>query len=247
VCNTVQSGTYRSDRGPVCAVHRYTLVYHVNFNLIIGMMDLNEDLEMVQSPQKLKLTFFLFWHGIMLFDTQEPSYVMLGIEKHEEAPPAPQQPVSPMGEACSRMDLTAIHQILVMTHYRDDEVTNEISFQEWTQQMKDMLEARKRGDFAFRDKDFKTAIECYSQFIDVGTMISPTVYARRSLCHLMCDQADAALRDAMQAQCLYPDWPTAFYMQAVALAKLNMQGDSLDMLQEATTLEEKRQKSGRGP
>lgn len=63
----------------------------------------------------------------------------------------------------------------------------------------------------------------------------------------MCDQADAALRDAMQAQCLYPDWPTAFYMQAVALAKLNMQSDSLDMLQEATMLEEKRQKSGRGP
>lgn len=87
----------------------------------------------------------------------------------------------------------------------------------------------------------------YLQFIDVGTMFSPTVYARRSLCHLMCDQADAALRDAMQAQCLYPDWPTAFYMQAVALAKLNMQGDSLDMLQEATALEEKRQKSGRGP
>lgn len=29
--------------------------------------------------------------------------------------------------------------------------------------MRDMLDARKRGDFAFRDKDFKTAIECYSQ------------------------------------------------------------------------------------
>lgn len=77
-------------------------------------------------------------------------------------------------------------------------------------------------------------------------MISPTVYARRSLCHLMNDQPDAALRDAMQAQCLYPDWPTAFYMQAVALAKLNMQGDSQDMLQEAATLEEKRQKNTRG-
>jgi hypothetical protein len=31
-----------------------------------------------------------------------------------------------MGEACSRMDLTAIHQILVMTHYKDDEGTNEV-------------------------------------------------------------------------------------------------------------------------
>ncbi|KAI4336715.1 hypothetical protein L6164_015207 [Bauhinia variegata] len=175
-----------------------------------------------------------------------PSHVMLGIPKHEEAPPTPQHPLSPMGDACSRMDLTAIHQILVMTHYRDDEGTNELSFQEWTQQMRDMLEARKRGDLAFRDKDFKTAIDCYSQFIDVGTMVSPTVYARRSLCHLLCDQPDAALRDAMQAQCVYPDWSTAFYMQAVALSKLNMHKDATDMLNEAAALEEKRQRGGRG-
>ncbi|RRT69110.1 hypothetical protein GW17_00004889 [Ensete ventricosum] len=148
---------------------------------------------------------------------------MLGIQKLEEAPATPLHPLSPMGEACSRMDLTAIHQILVMTHYRDDEGTNE---------MRDILDARKRGDFAFRDKDFKTAIECYSQV---------------PLCHLMCDQPDAALRDAMQAQCVYPDWPTAFYMQAAALAKLDMQSDAADMLHEATMLEEKRQKGGKGP
>ncbi|WOL16807.1 putative serine/threonine-protein kinase [Canna indica] len=175
-----------------------------------------------------------------------PSYVMLGIQKPKEALETPQHQLSPMGEACSRMDLTAIHQILVMTHYRDDERTNELSFQEWTQQMRDILDARKKGDFAFRDKDFKTAIECYSQFLDVGAMVSPTVYARRSLCHLMCDQPDAALRDAMQAQCVYPDWPTAFYMQAVALGKLNMQSDAMDMLHEASLLEEKRQKGGKG-
>lgn len=29
--------------------------------------------------------------------------------------------------------------------------------------MKDMLDARKRGDLAFRDKDFKSAIDSYSQ------------------------------------------------------------------------------------
>lgn len=51
---------------------------------------------------------------------------MLGISKQEEAPPTPQRHLSPMGEACSRMDLTAIHQILVMTHYKDDEGTNEV-------------------------------------------------------------------------------------------------------------------------
>ena len=57
----------------------------------------------------------------------------------------------------------------------------------------------------------------------------------------MSDHPDAALRDAMQAQCVYPDWPTAFYMQAVALSKLNMQSDAMDMLNEASQLEEKRQ------
>ncbi|KAE9456871.1 hypothetical protein C3L33_11234, partial [Rhododendron williamsianum] len=175
-----------------------------------------------------------------------PSYVMLGIPKGEEAPPTPQNSLSPMGDACTRMDLTAIHQILVMTHYKDDEGTNELSFQEWTQQMRDMLEARKRGDLAFRDKDFKAAIDWYSQFIDVGTMVSPTVLARRSLCYLLNDQPDAALRDAMQAQCVYPDWSTAFYMQAVALAKLDMHKDAADMLSEAASLEDKKQRGGRG-
>ncbi|CAL0326970.1 unnamed protein product [Lupinus luteus] len=174
-----------------------------------------------------------------------PSHVMLGIPKHEDTPPTPQHPLSSFGDACSRLDLTAIHEILLMTHYRDDEGTNELSFQEWTQQMRDMLEARKRGDLAFRDKDFKTSIECYSQFIDGGSMVSPTVYARISLCFLFCDQPDAALRDAMQAQCVYPDWPTAFYMQSVALSKLNMTQDASDMLSEAAALEKKRQQ-GKG-
>ena len=39
----------------------------------------------------------------------------------------------------------------------------QLSFQEWTQQMRDMLDARKRGNSAFKDKDFKAAIDCYSQ------------------------------------------------------------------------------------
>lgn len=38
----------------------------------------------------------------------------------------------------------------------------QLSFQEWTQQIRDMLEARKRGDMAFRDKDFKGAIDGYT-------------------------------------------------------------------------------------
>ena len=38
-----------------------------------------------------------------------------------------------------------------------------LSFQEWTQQVQDMLNTKKFGDIAFRDKDFKNAIEYYSK------------------------------------------------------------------------------------
>lgn len=68
----------------------------------------------------------------------------------------------------------------------------------------------------------------------------PSVYARRSLCYLFCNQPDRALRDGMHAQAVFPDWPTAFYLQSVALAKLNMITDSADILKEAALLEAKR-------
>ena len=63
-----------------------------------------------------------------VLDIQVASLVMLGVSKQEDAQATatPQRPLSPMGEACSRMDLTAIHQLLVMTHYREDEGTNEV-------------------------------------------------------------------------------------------------------------------------
>ncbi|KAI5353602.1 hypothetical protein L3X38_006496 [Prunus dulcis] len=147
-----------------------------------------------------------------------PSYAMLGIPKHEEAPPTPQHPLSAMGDACSRMDLTAIHQILLMTHYKDDEGTIEIS----------------NG--------------LYSQFIMWGPWflrlsMHEEVYAISFVINQM-------LPSEMQcrAQCVYPDWSTAFYMQAVALAQARYaQGKQLIWLEsEAATLEEKRQRGGRG-
>lgn len=115
----------------------------------------------------------------------------------------------------------------------------QLSFQVWTKQVQDMLNARKRGDLAFGEKDFKTAIDCYTQFVDVGTMISPTVFARRSLANLMIDQAEPALRDAMQAQYVLPDLPTAYFMQSIALTKLGMLTDAKDMLNEGSLLYKK--------
>ncbi|AEE32609.1 unnamed protein product [Arabidopsis thaliana] len=167
-----------------------------------------------------------------------PSYTMLGISKLEKL--EMEHPKSLIYDACHQMDLAALHQILEAMEYKEDEVTCELSFQQWAQQIKDVCNTRQQGDSAFRNKHFESAIDKYTQFIEIGIMISPTVYARRSMCYLFCDQPDAALRDAMQAQCVYSDWPTAFYLQAVALSKLNMVEDSATMLKEALILEDKR-------
>lgn len=50
----------------------------------------------------------------------------MGIQKGDTPPPLP---LSPLGEAISRNDLTAVHEILVKTGYKDDEGTdNEVHF-----------------------------------------------------------------------------------------------------------------------
>ena len=58
---------------------------------------------------------------------QVPSYMLMGIQK-EDAVELP-LPLSPLAEAISRNDLTAVHEILVKTGYKDDEGTdNEVLF-----------------------------------------------------------------------------------------------------------------------
>ncbi|KAL6203333.1 hypothetical protein ACLB2K_027033 [Fragaria x ananassa] len=173
---------------------------------------------------------------------QVPSYILLGIPHGNK--PANQASLSPLGDACSRLDLTAIHEILEKVAYKDDEgVANDLSFQMWTNQIQETLNSKKHGDTAFRAKDFATAIESYTEFIDGGTMISPTVFARRCLCYLMNDMAQEALGDAMQALVINPEWPTAFYLQAAALKSLGMENDAQETLKDGSSLEEKKDKN----
>lgn len=39
----------------------------------------------------------------------------------------------------------------------------QLSFQVWTDQIQETLNAKKQGDAAFKGKDFVTAVECYTQ------------------------------------------------------------------------------------
>ncbi|KAL0793978.1 hypothetical protein Bca101_065355 [Brassica carinata] len=169
-------------------------------------------------------------------DLETPSHQLMGIPSS-----ASTTPLSPLGEACLRTDLTAIHEILEKLGYKDDEgAATELSFQMWTNQMQDSLNFKKKGDVAFRHKDFANAAECYSQFIEGGTMVSPTVYARRSLCYLMNEMPQEALNDAMQAQVISPAWHIASYLQAVALSALGQENEAHAALKDGSMLESKR-------
>lgn len=172
------------------------------------------------------------------------SHVLMGLPKASTVFPTM---LSSLGKACARMDLTAVHDILLKTGYKDEEgAENELSFQEWTQQVQEMLNTKKFGDIAFRDKDFKNAIDYYTKLVVMMSVPSATVFARRALSYLMNSQAELALRDAMQAQVCMPEWPTAFYLQALALSKLGMETDAQDMLNDGAAFEAKRQNTWRG-
>ncbi|XP_044476572.1 serine/threonine-protein kinase BSK8-like [Mangifera indica] len=169
-------------------------------------------------------------------DTEAPSHVLMGIQ-HDAAALS----LSPLGDACLRMDLTAIHETLEKLGYKDDEgAATELSFQMWTNQMQETLNAKKKGDAAFRHKDFRASIECYTQFIDVGTMVSPTVFARRSLSYLMSDMPQEALNDALQAQVISPVWHIAAYLQAAALFASGRENEAQTTLREGSIFENRR-------
>lgn len=78
------------------------------------------------------------------------------------------------------------------------------------------------------------------QFIKVGTMVSPTVYARRSLSFLASDKPEEALSDALQAQVISPVWCVASYLQATALVALGRENEAQAALKEGSALENKK-------
>ncbi|VVA89613.1 unnamed protein product [Arabis nemorensis] len=164
-------------------------------------------------------------------DTEFPSHVLMGMPQSGTRV----SPLSPFGEACSRKDLTAMLEFLDKIGYKDDE---DLSFF-WTYQMHEAINSKKKGDIAFRRKDFNEAIEFYTQFLDLG-MISATVFVRRSLSYLMSNMAKEALDDAMKAQGISPVWHVALYLQSVALAVLGMEKESQIALIEGSKLEAKK-------
>lgn len=50
-----------------------------------------------------------------------------------------------------------------MFNARPFKTSSQLSFDMWTEPMKEALDFRKRGDAAFKEKDFATAISSYTE------------------------------------------------------------------------------------
>ena len=57
-------------------------------------------------------------------------------------------------------------------------------------------------------------------------MVSPIIFAHRSLSYLMDEMLQEALNDAMQAQVISPIWHIASYLQAAALSALGKENEA---------------------
>ncbi|KAF3595738.1 hypothetical protein DY000_02026805 [Brassica cretica] len=163
------------------------------------------------------------------------SHFLMGLPKNPVL--LPSMP-SPLRKACSRMDHSAVYEILLKTGYSDEGAESDLLV---TRQNQELVQTKNLGDNAFRDQDFINAIKYYSKLVRMMTS-SPyaTVFARRSFSYLVTGERDPALGDAMKAQFCIPGWPTAFYLQALALWELGMESDARDMINKGAALEAKR-------
>lgn len=64
-----------------------------------------------------------------------------------------------------------ILSVASQTSFSKNPCSVQLSFQMWTNQIQETLNSKKRGDTAFRAKDFTTAIECYTQVSDLSETI----------------------------------------------------------------------------
>ncbi|CAK7340995.1 unnamed protein product [Dovyalis caffra] len=80
-------------------------------------------------------------------------------------------------------------------------------------------EAKSRGDDAFKRKEYLTAVNDYTQAIDLDPT-NAAVLSNRSLCWMRLGQPDQALADGKACRELKPDWPKAWYREGAALRLL---------------------------
>ncbi|GJM94260.1 hypothetical protein PR202_ga10890 [Eleusine coracana subsp. coracana] len=98
------------------------------------------------------------------------------------------------------------------------------------------LEAKSRGDDAFRRKDYLAAVDSYAQASELDPN-DATVLSNRSLCWLRAGQPERALEDAKACRALRPDWAKACYREGAALRLLQRFDEAASAFYEGVQLE----------
>ncbi|KAM7251942.1 hypothetical protein ACFE04_023825 [Oxalis oulophora] len=101
---------------------------------------------------------------------------------------------------------------------------------------KKAAEAKSRGDEAFHRKDLQSAVDAYTQAIDLDPY-EGTFYSNRSLCWLRLGQGEQALADGKACRELRPDWPKACYREGAALQLLQRFEDAANAFYDGVQLD----------
>lgn len=169
-------------------------------------------------------------------DVSTPSHTLLGIQHDNKN--SDQISLSAIGKAFARADLNEVHEILLHDGYDEDDTANaELSLQSWNDDVSESFVVKRHADNAFRSKDYSTAIECYSRFIDSGAGVAPTMLGRRCFAYVVAGNPQEGLEDAKRAEVIASDWPMGHYLQALALHNLGREAESQEALKNGTALE----------
>ncbi|KAG9452554.1 hypothetical protein H6P81_005458 [Aristolochia fimbriata] len=101
---------------------------------------------------------------------------------------------------------------------------------------KKALEAKSRGDEAFKRRDYPMAIDAYTQAIDLDPT-DGTLLSNRSLCWIRLGQAEHALTDAKACRALRPEWGKACYREGAALRLLQRFDEAANAFYEGVKLD----------
>ncbi|RLN42677.1 putative serine/threonine-protein kinase [Panicum miliaceum] len=177
-------------------------------------------------------------------DASTPSHTLLGIQHDKRS--SDQVQLTAIGKAFARADLNEVHEILQDDGYNEDDMANaELSLQSWTGELSESFVVKRHADNAFKSKDFATAVECYSRFLDSGAAVAPTMLARRCFAYVVAGKLQEGLEDAKRAEDIAPGWPMGHYLQALALHSLGREAESDEALKKGTVLEAERNSRAR--
>lgn len=105
---------------------------------------------------------------------------------------------------------------------------NGLKKQEVSDEMKKKsLEAKARGDEAFKKQNFTLAVDAYTQASDFDPT-NAVFLSNRSVCWIRLGQAEHALEDARAARALNPEWSKPCYREGAALRLLQRFAEAAD-------------------